>query len=125
MSERDVSPLTPSLPLEHDRVFRPEALSEHMSENPDGWTFLTNHAHVLLCLAQDPEIRLSDVAVEVGLTERGVQRIVKELAISGYITRERIGRRNRYLVHQSLPLRRAIARHREVGDLLELIVQAR
>lgn len=95
-----------------------------MTENSDGgggWTFLTNHAHVLLCLAQDPEIRLSEVAVEVGLTERGVQRIVKELASSGYITRQRIGRRNRYLVHQSRPLRRSIAKHREVGDLLELI----
>ncbi|WP_096333649.1 helix-turn-helix transcriptional regulator [Nannocystis exedens] len=100
-------------------------MSELMPENPDSWTFLTNHAHVLLCLAQDPEIRLCDVAAEVGLTERGVQRIVKELATSGYITRERNGRRNRYLVHARQPLRRSIARHRQVGDLLQLITQRR
>ncbi|MFZ6180921.1 helix-turn-helix transcriptional regulator [Nannocystis pusilla] len=92
-----------------------------MPEDQDRWTFLTNHAHVLLCLARDPGIRLSDVAAEVGLTERGVQRIVKELTTSGYITRERNGRRNRYLVDHRQPLRRSIARHRQVGDLLRLV----
>lgn len=99
-----------------------DLMPENSETTPDGWTFLTNHAHVLFCLAQDPEIRLCDVAAEVGLTERGVQRIVKELATSGYITRQRNGRRNRYLVHQRQPLRRRIASHREVGELLELIV---
>lgn len=92
-----------------------------MPEDQDRWTFLTNHAHVLLCLAKDPGIRLSDVAAEVGLTERGVQRIVKELATSGYLTRERNGRRNRYLVDHRQPLRPAIAGHRQVGDLLRLV----
>jgi DNA-binding MarR family transcriptional regulator len=94
-----------------------------MPAHTDGWTFLTNHAHVLFCLKKDPEIRLSEVAAEVGLTERGVQRIVKELASSGYITRQRHGRRNRYLVHDSRPLRRRICSHRPVGALLDLIVQ--
>ena len=87
------------------------------------WTFLTNHAHVLFCLVQDPEIRLRDVAELVGITERAVQRIVTELEESGYITRQRNGRRNFYLVHQQRPLRHKIEAHRSVKDLLGLIVQ--
>lgn len=87
------------------------------------WTFLTNHAHVLFCLVQDPEIRLRDVAEMVGITERAVQRIVTELEESGYITRQRNGRRNYYLVHQHRPLRHRVEGHRTVKDLLGLILQ--
>jgi len=90
---------------------------------PD-WTFLTNHAHVLFCLAQDPEIRLRDVADQVGITERAVQRIVTELETAGYITRQRNGRRNSYVVHQHNFLRHPIESHRSVADLLALILQA-
>ena len=85
------------------------------------WTFLTNHAHVLLCLAQDPEIRLRDVATRVGITERAAQRIVADLQAEGYVTTERIGRRNRYAVHPDVPLRHPIEGHQAVGVLLELI----
>ncbi|PCC68173.1 MarR family protein [Nannocystis exedens] len=86
------------------------------------WTFMTNHAHVLFCVVQEPEIRLRDVAERVGITERAVQRIVTELEESGYITRQRSGRRNVYRVHDNLPLRHPMVKHRCVGDLLQLIV---
>nr|WP_276604088.1 winged helix-turn-helix domain-containing protein [Nannocystis pusilla] len=83
---------------------------------------MTNHAHVLFCVAQDPEIRLRDVAEAVGITERAVQRIVTELEESGYITRHRSGRRNLYVVHKNLPLRHRIEAHRQVSDLIALVV---
>lgn len=89
-----------------------------------GWTFLTNHAHVLLCLAEDPETRLRDVADRVGITERAVQRIVQDLEDGGFIEREKIGRRNRYQVRTDLPLRHPIERHRTVASLLALIENA-
>lgn len=87
------------------------------------WTFLSNHAHVLLLLAQDPEIRLRDVADQVGITERAVQRIVADLEEAKYIEREKQGRRNRYLVHPDLPLRHPIESHRKVSALLALIME--
>lgn len=86
------------------------------------WTFLTNHAHVLFCLTKDPEIRLRDVADKVGITERAVQRIVTELETAGFITRQRNGRRNSYIVHRHHPLRHPIESHRSVDDLLNLIL---
>lgn len=88
---------------------------------PD-WTFLTNHAHVLFCLAQDSEIRLRDVADRVGITERAVQRIVTELENGTFITRQRNGRRNSYIVHKHLFLRHPIESHCSVSELLGLIV---
>ena len=89
------------------------------------WTFLTNHTHVLVCLAGDPKIRLREVAEKVGITERAVQRIVAELREGDYITVERSGRRNRYAVHESKPLRHSLEAHRTVGDLLELALDGR
>ncbi|WAS93326.1 helix-turn-helix transcriptional regulator [Nannocystis punicea] len=77
---------------------------------------------MLFCVASDPEIRLRDVAEAVGITERAVQRIVTELEESGYITRQRSGRRNLYVVHKNLPLRHRIEAHRQVSDLIGLIV---
>ena len=85
------------------------------------WTFLTNHAHVLLCITRDPGIRLRDVASEVQITERAAQRIVAELVETGYISRSREGRRNHYEVHGDLPLRHPLERHHEIGELLELL----
>ena len=82
------------------------------------WTFLTNHAHVLLCLARDPGIRLRDVAERVGITERAAQRIVADLVADGYVTRVRAGRRNRYRVNTSAPLRHPLDTDHVVGDLL-------
>lgn len=89
------------------------------------WTFLTNHAHVLLCLAADPEIRLRDVAMRVGITERAVQKIVSELEEADYLTRTRVGRRNAYDVHGNRPLRHEIEAHRKVSDLLDLVRKRR
>ena len=85
------------------------------------WTFLTNHAHVLAVLHSDPEKVLREVAVEVGITERAVQRIVNELEEEGFIKRERIGRQNRYKVITSKSLRHPIEAHRKIGDLLRVI----
>lgn len=85
------------------------------------WTFLSNHAHVLLCLAKDPEQRMRDVADLVGITERAVQRIVTELEEAGYVEREKDGRRNRYRVDRSKPLRHPIEAHRRVSALIDLV----
>ena len=85
-----------------------------------GWTFLTNHAHVLICLSQDPALRLRDVASRVGITERAVQRIVSGLEEAGYLTRDRTGRRNTYEIHPDLPLRHPIEAHRTAACLIDL-----
>jgi DNA-binding Lrp family transcriptional regulator len=87
---------------------------------PD-WTFLTNHTHVLLCLARDPGARLRDVADEVGITERAAQRIVAELEEGGYLTRMRDGRRNRYEIHPDVPLRHPLERDHAIGEVLEVL----
>jgi DNA-binding MarR family transcriptional regulator len=89
--------------------------------NSTDWTFLSNHAHVLLCIAHDPEARLRDVALRVGITERAVQKIVADLESGGYLSRVREGRRNRYEIHSTRPLRHPIEAHREVSVLLDLI----
>jgi len=85
------------------------------------WTFLTNHAHVLALLHSDPELILRQVAVEVGITERAVQRIVQDLEEGGFIQREKVGRQNRYHVMTDQSLRHPIEAHRKIGDLLKLI----
>ncbi|MBF6370321.1 winged helix-turn-helix transcriptional regulator [Nocardia puris] len=85
------------------------------------WTFLTNHAHVLLCIAQDPGMRLRDVADAVGITERAAQRIVAELEQAGYLERVRDGRRNRYHLNQELPLRHPLERDHAVGEILSVL----
>jgi DNA-binding MarR family transcriptional regulator len=87
-----------------------------------GWTFLSNHAHVLLCIARDPAVRLRDVAARVGITERAVQRIVTDLAAAGYLTVAKEGRRNRYVIHPEQPLRHPLERHRTVKGLLDLVL---
>lgn len=86
------------------------------------WDFLTNHAHVLVCVARDPGIRLRDIAAAIGITERAAHRIVSELVDEGYVLREREGRRNRYQVKPNLPLRHPLSGESEVGDLLEALV---
>jgi DNA-binding MarR family transcriptional regulator len=84
------------------------------------WSFLTNHAQVLVCIAHDPEIRLREIGDSVGITERAAHRIVVELAAAGYIARERRGRRNHYTIEPDLPLPDPLARGRKVGDLLAI-----
>jgi len=86
-----------------------------------GWTFLTNYAHVLLCLAEDPEMRLRDVAERVGITERSVQSIVHELEEAGAVTKQRVGRRNRYELHPEHQLHHPVEAHCVVGDLIDMV----
>jgi MarR family protein len=85
------------------------------------WSFLTNHARVLLCIAEDPAIRLRDIGEQVGITERAVYRIVDDLVSGGYISRERSGRRNRYTVHRHLPVPDRISRAHPIGELLAVL----
>ena len=87
----------------------------------EGWTFLTNHAHVLVCIASDPEILLKDVAMKVGITERATQRIAADLIAEGYLTATKVGRRNRYTVNGDLPFRHPLERSSAVGSLLSLL----
>ena len=82
------------------------------------WTLLTNHGHVMVFLARNPESRLRDLAAEVGITERAAQRIVNELVEDGYLLRERVGRRNRYRLNRRAPMRHPIERDHSVGELL-------
>ena len=85
-----------------------------------GWTFLSNHGHVRVCIAQDPEVRLRDVALAVGITERAVLKILADLAAAGIVERRREGRRNRYRVDPDRPLRHPLEAHRTVAALLAM-----
>jgi len=86
------------------------------------WSFLTNHARALLCIAHDPGVRLRDIASELGITERSAYGIVNDLAATGYVVKRRDGRRNRYDIQQDVSLQEPTARERTIGDLLELLV---
>jgi predicted transcriptional regulator len=88
-------------------------------------TFLTNHAQVVLCIAHDPDIRLRDVAETVGITERAAQRIVADLVESGFLERERRGRRNRYLINEKTEMRHPAQEGYEIGELLNLLRHVR
>lgn len=85
------------------------------------WTFLTNHAHALLCIARDPGIRLRDVANRVGVTERAAQRIVSDLVETGYLDRLREGRRNTYRIKRDRPMRHPVERGHRVGEILDVL----
>ena len=85
------------------------------------WTFLTNHSHVLLCLAADDSLRVRDLAEKVGITERAILKILGELEAGGVIEREREGRRNRYRVQHRTKLRHDLEAHRTVGDLIAAV----
>ena len=89
------------------------------------WTFLTNHAHVLLCLAEQPELLLREVAAQVGITERGVQKIVAELVAAGLLTRAREGRRNTYELNTCQPLRHPIEAHCTVDGLIHFVLDSK
>jgi hypothetical protein len=89
-----------------------------------GWTFLTNHSHVLICLVRDSRLRLRDVAEQVGITERAVQGIVKDLESAGCLTIHREGRRNRYEVVADRPMRHRVEAQHVVGDLLDAMAPA-
>lgn len=88
------------------------------------WTFLTNHAHVLLAIAEDPDLRLRDIADRVGVTERTAAQIVSDLDADGYVRKERVGRRNHYVLDPSRPLRHPLESDNQIGELLDAIVMA-
>lgn len=88
------------------------------------WTFLTNHGHVLVCIAGNPDVRISEIADRVGIGERAVQGIVGDLVAAGYLTRTKVGRRNRYAIDPALPLRHPLERDHQVGELLQAVADA-
>ena len=93
----------------------------HHPSPPPTWTFLSNHGHVLLCLAGQPGMRLRDVAAQVRITERAVQRIVADLEQAGYLRHRRCGRRNRYEFSAGTHLRHPVESHRTAGELMEFV----
>ncbi|CAN5910068.1 MarR family transcriptional regulator [soil metagenome] len=99
----------------------PSKKKEIKDSPASGWTFLTNHSHVLLCLAADDSLRVRDLADRVGITERAVMKILSELESGGVLQREREGRRNRYHIIHQVPLRHPIEQHRTVGDLIAAV----
>jgi DNA-binding IclR family transcriptional regulator len=89
---------------------------------PDhGWTFVTSHLVVLLCIAEDPTVRIAEVAEQAGITQRAVQGIIADLVEAGYLTRTRVGRRNQYAIKEKMPLRHLQTQHKRLGDLLSAL----
>ena len=91
------------------------------SEPVKPWRFVTNHTQVLLCIARDPDVRMKAIAGSVGITERAAQRIVRDLIESGFVQRERVGRRNRYVINRELRMRHQAQHEHEIGELLDLL----
>ena len=89
------------------------------------WGFLTSHARVLMCIAHDPGARLRDIAASLGITERSAYSIVTDLTDGGYVVKEKDGRRNRYQIQAHLPLREAITQERTIGEVLDVLVDAK
>ena len=85
------------------------------------WTFLTNHAHVLLCIANDRETRIRDIAEQVGITERAAHRIVSDLIEEGYVSSTRVGRRNNYEIHPTVGMRHPLLREHQIAELVTLL----
>jgi DNA-binding MarR family transcriptional regulator len=99
-----------------------ETLKRVAKNQPIGsWVFLTNHAHVLLCIARNPQARTRDIAEQVGITERAAQRIVSDLVAENYVTRTKVGRRNHYTINPRGHLRHPIFRNLAIGPLLEVL----
>ena len=94
-------------------------MSSTQPEKP--WKFVTNHTQVLLCIAQDPDVRVREIAEAVGITERAAQRIVHDLIESGFVERERVGRRNRYVINRDVKMRHHAQEDHEIGELLDLL----
>ncbi len=96
-------------------------LDEKPPPEKNRWTFLTNHAHVLILLSQDSSLVLREVALKIGITERAVQRIIADLEQDGFIEREKVGRKNQYHILVKRPLRHPVEAHRSIGDLIAMI----
>ncbi len=99
-----------------------EVLPIESTAKKTGWTFLTNHSPVIILVARQPDMVLREVASEIGITERAVQRIIADLEEDGFLIREKIGRQNHYRVVRDLPLRHPIEGHKFIGDLVDLIL---
>ena len=98
----------------------------HANKEPEdaarpSWTFLTNHGHVLVCIASDPGVRGRDIAARVGITERAAQAIIADLVSEGYVTRTRVGRRNHYEINPDRQLRHPLEQPHSIGELLQLV----
>ncbi len=104
-----------SVSVRSARPVRPESLPR--------WTFLTNHAHVLILLCQESSMVLREVASRIGITERAVQRIVADLEEDGFLEREKVGRKNHYRISATQSLRHPIESHRTIGDLISMITR--
>lgn len=91
------------------------------ADKDNAWTFLSNHSHVLLCLAQEPELTLREVSLRVGITERSVQRIIADLEESGVLQRRKSGARNSYVLNRRAKLRHPLEAHCQVGDLMDMV----
>lgn len=98
-----------------------DSSKDSVNTKPSSWTFLTNHSHVLICLALKPDMLLREVAAKVGITERAVQKIVLELEEGGVLTRKKIGRRNTYTIKEGRSLRHPVEGHRQIRDLLDMV----
>jgi len=96
-------------------------IAQNPSAVPHRVTFLTNHAHVLVLIAQRPDIRMREIAANVGITERAVQRIVDDLTTGGYIAVTKDGRRNRYEIRTDHPIGHSLDQHRTLGDLVQIV----
>jgi predicted transcriptional regulator len=97
------------------------AIVEKPTPSTHAITMLTNHAHVLVLIAETPNIRMREIATNIGITERAVQRIVDDLTVTGYIVVTKDGRRNRYEIQPEARLRHPLANHRSVGDLIRFV----
>lgn len=95
------------------------------TDAPTDWSFLTNHAQTLVCIAHDPDVRLRQIGDQLGITERAAYRIVAQLTAAGYLTRQRNGRRNRYTIDVDRPIPDAIAHEHSIGDLLRMLTAGR
>jgi hypothetical protein len=89
----------------------------------DTWSFLTKHARVLVCIADDPDVRLRDIATIVGITERSAYGIVNDLTSAGYVVKGKQGRRNRYRIQADLPLREVLGGDPTIGEVLEILLE--
>ena len=103
---------------------KPPVKKKPSDAKPASWTFLTNHSHVLILLALEPDLLMREVALRVGITERAVQKIVQELEEAGILTRTKVGRRNRYRISEGRSLRHPVEGHRRVRDLINMVRRA-
>ena len=97
--------------------------NETSAEKAQGWTYLTNHTHILVVLAREPSMRIRDLSDEVGITQRAVQRILAELVQGGILTVKKEGRRNSYEINRGSQLRHPLESHHTIGDLLDIIAK--